>query len=40
LNFFATIGLIAPIKNIKQNIEENIVQCSDGFTKPALKIGA
>ena len=27
MNFFSTICLIAPIKNIKQNIEENIVQC-------------
>ena len=35
LNFFPTIGLIAPIKNNKQNVGENIIQV--GFTKPALK---
>ena len=26
-NFFSTIGLVALIKNIKQNIGENFVQC-------------
>ena len=27
MNFFSAIGMIADIKNIKQNIRENIVQC-------------
>jgi hypothetical protein len=36
LNFFSTIGLIAPIKNIKQNIGENFVQCL--FYETSIKI--
>ena len=38
LNFFFTLCFIASIKNIKQNMRENIVQyCT---TKPALKFCA
>ena len=36
LNFISTIGLIAPIKNFKQNIGENIVQC--WFYETGIKI--
>ena len=35
------LGLIASIKNIKQNIQENIVQCwFHWFQKPALYLFA
>ena len=35
-NFYSTLGLIVSIKNIKQNIRENIVQC--WFYKTRIKI--
>ena len=35
-NFFSTLGLIAPIKIIKQNLGENIVQC--WFYETSIKI--
>jgi hypothetical protein len=36
MNIFSFIGLIPPIKNIKQNIGENIVHC--WFYKTSIKI--
>ena len=37
-DFFFYYKSIASIKNIKQNIGENIILYSVGFTKPAFKI--
>ena len=36
--FFSRLGLIVAIKNIKQNIRENIVQC--WFYETSIKIWA